>query len=155
MNKNIKTKERIIKYLLEKERKYANNQLSVDVGKKSFSNSNIVDIGEEEFIKQISLLETDGLIKVKFRTAERNLTYSISIVLFSGIINYFDDKQKQKKRKRSERIRFWIPVSISILALATSILALLLELRVIQPAQPQKPEMESTNISHKNFSCRP
>lgn len=128
--------------------------MSVDVGRKSFSNSDISDIGEEEFINQISILETDGLIAVKFRTPERNLTYSISVVLHSGIINYFDNKRKQKKQKRSERIRFWIPVSISILALAVSILALLLELQVIQPVQHQKSEMESTSIPHKNFSYR-
>lgn len=152
MNKEIKTKERVIGYLLGIERKYANNQLSVDVGRKSFSNSDIADIGEEEFIKQISILETDGLIEVKFHAGHRDLKYGIAVVLHSSVINYFNDKERQKKHKRSERIRFWIPVSISILALAVSILALLLELRVIQPMQPQKPEKESTNIFHKN-SC--
>lgn len=152
MNRNVKTKERIIRYLLGIDRKYANNQLSVDVGRKSFSNSKIADIGEEEFIKQISLLETDGLIEVKFRTGYRDLTYSITIVLLSGILNYFDDKRRIKTSKRNEWIKFCIPVSISIIALVISGIALLLELRVIEPMQQPKPELETTDVFQPNDS---
>ena len=44
------TKERVIKFLLSKEREYNNNKLSIDVGRNSFSESEISDIGEDEFI---------------------------------------------------------------------------------------------------------
>ena len=120
MNKEVKTKERIIRYLLKIERKYANNQLLVDVGRESFLNSYIANIGEEEFIKQISILETDGLIEVVFHMGHRSLKYGVSVILHSDIINYFDNKRKQARNNRNEWIKFWIPVSISIIALLKS-----------------------------------
>ena len=116
----IKNKEKVIRYLLRIERKYANNQLSVDVGRGSYSNSDIADLCEEEFIKQLSILEADGLITVKFNAGHRDLRYGISVVLHSGIINYFDDKKERRKNKRDEWIKFWIPVSISIITLLKS-----------------------------------
>ena len=152
MSKDIKTKERVIKYLLEQERKYANNQLLVDVGRELFSNSDIADIGEEDFIKQISILETDGLIEVKFHAGHRNLKYGITVVLRPYIINYFNNKRKWEINYRNEWIKFWIPVSISIIAIVISAIALLLELKVIQPWQQSKPEVETTDASQPNCS---
>ena len=113
-------KEKVIRYLLSEKREYNNNKLSVDIGRDSFANSKIFNIGEDEFIKQISELETDGLIEVKFNAGHRDLKYGVSVVLHSGIINYFDDKKERNKNKRDEWIKFWIPVSISIIALLKS-----------------------------------
>lgn len=114
------TKERVIKFLLTKEREYNNNKLSVDVGRNSFANSEISDIGENEFINQISILETEGLIKVNFRTAHRDLKYFITIDLLEPILNYFESKKSKSKLSRREWIRTYLPITISALALLKS-----------------------------------
>lgn len=114
------TKERVIKFLLSKEREYNNNKLSVDIGRNSFSESEISDIGEDEFINQISILETEGLIKVNFRTAHRSLKYFITIDLLEPILNYFDNKKSKSKSNRREWVRTYLPITISILALLKS-----------------------------------
>ena len=147
MSKTTKIKEKVIQYLLNMKREYTNNQLSIDISREIFFNSCIASIGEEEFIKQLSILETDGLINVKFHSGRRDLSYGISIALYSDIINYFDNKRKQAKNTRDEWIKFWIPVSISIVAIVISAIALLLELKVIQPMQQSKPELETTDVS--------
>lgn len=114
------TKERVIKFLLTKEREYNNNKLSVDVGRNSFANSEISDVGENEFINQISILETEGLIKVNFRTAHRDLKYFITIDLLEPILNYFESKKSKSKLSRREWIRTYLPITISALALLKS-----------------------------------
>ena len=114
------TKERVIKFLLSKEREYSNNKLSVDVGRNSFANSEISDIGEDEFINQISILETEGLIKVNFRTAHRDLKYYITIDLLEPILNYFESKKSKSKLSRREWVRTYLPITISALALLKS-----------------------------------
>ncbi len=106
------TKERVIQYLLSKDRNYNDNKISVDVGRKSFSESEICDIGEEEFINQISILETEGLIRVNFHTAHRDLKYYITIDLYASILNYFNDKKSKSKSQRmgknlSSYYNFW------------------------------------------------
>ena len=114
------TKERVIKFLLSKEREYSNNKLSVDVARNSFANSEISDIGEDEFINQISILETEGLIKVNFRTAHRDLKYYITIDLLEPILNYFESKKSKSKLSRREWVRTYLPITISALALLKS-----------------------------------
>ena len=114
------TKERVIKFLLSKEREYNNNKLSVDVGRNSFFESEISDIGEDEFINQISILETEGLIKVNFRTAHRDLKYFITIDLLEPILNYFDNKKSKTKSNRREWVRTYLPITISGIALLKS-----------------------------------
>ena len=140
------TKERVIQYLLSKERTYNDNKLYVSVSRKSFSESEISDIGESVFIHHLSLLETDGLITVTFRTGHRDLSYRVVIVLHSSIINYFEDKKMASINRRNNWIQFWIPVCLSAVALAVSIIALLLELKVIQPMQQPKIEVGTTDV---------
>ena len=57
-NWKMNTKESVIQYLLSKEREYKNNKLSVNVSRNSFVDSKIAAIGEEEFINQLSILES-------------------------------------------------------------------------------------------------
>lgn len=116
----MKTKERVIQYLLSKDRNYNDNKISVDVGRKSFSESEICDIGEEEFINQISILETEGLIRVNFRTAHRDLKYYITIDLHAPILNYFNNKKSNSKSNRREWVRTYLPITISGIALLKS-----------------------------------
>ena len=116
----MKTKERVIKYLLSKEREYRNNKLSVNVGRNSFIDSNIADIGEKEFVNQLSILETEGLIKVNFHSAHRDLRYYITIDLLESILNYFESQKSKSKLSRREWVRTYLPISISVLALLKS-----------------------------------
>jgi len=116
----MKTKERVIKYLLSKEREYRNNKLSVNVGRNSFIDSNIADIGEKEFVNQLSILETEGLIKVNFHSAYRDLRYYITIDLLEPILNYFESQKSKSKLSRREWVRTYLPISISVLALLKS-----------------------------------
>ena len=114
-------KESIIKFLLSLDRNYNNNKLSVDVSRSCFISSKIASIGENEFINQLSLLETEGIIKVNFRTKNRDLQYYISIDLYEPLLNYFN-KKKASRRKTINHIlweffKFIIPVTISLLAL--------------------------------------
>lgn len=120
-------KEQVIKYILSIDREYKNNRLSVDISRKNFIESELSFISEEEFINQLSLLETEGYITVNFRTGDRNLQYYITVILHDLIINYFENKKLKKIEIRNQWIQFWIPISISIAALIVSILALILE----------------------------
>lgn len=120
-------KEQVIKYILSIDREYKNNRLSVDISRKNFNESELSFISEEEFINQLSLLETEGYITVNFRTGDRNLQYYITVILHDLIINYFENKKLKNIEIRNQWIQFWIPISISIAALIVSILALILE----------------------------
>lgn len=120
-------KEQVIKYILSIDREYKNNRLSVDISRKNFIESELSFISEEEFINQLSLLETEGYITVNFRTGDRNLQYYITVILHDLIINYFENKKLKNIEIRNQWIQFWIPISISIAALIVSILALILE----------------------------
>lgn len=124
------TKERVIKYLLSKERKYNANKLSVDVGRKTFEKSGISDIGESEFINQLSILETEGFITVHFRTAHRDLTYFVTIDLYEPIIDYFGKKKSRKRRNRIDMIKWLIPLAISVMSLLWNIINSLLYSRL-------------------------
>lgn len=72
-----------------------------------------------------------------------------------GIRKVIYENQKAKEirtQKRNNWIQFWIPVCLSAVALAVSIIALLLELKVIQPKQQPKIEVETTDVSQPNYS---
>jgi hypothetical protein len=129
------TKERVIQFLLSIERQYRGNGLQIDVSRNKFNCSAISDIGEEEFIKILSILEVERLIEVNFPTGRKNLQYSITVKLFEPIINYFSNKKIHAKKSRRElfnEIRAWITLLISICAFALSIYSLYL-----QYAQPK------------------
>lgn len=117
------TKEKVIRYLLSLEREFKNNSLYVDISRKKFNASKISKMGETELMNQLILLDTEGLIKLKFRTGYRNLEYSIPTILSNDIIHYFDKKRNQKMHKCIEVIKWLIPTIISLLALIISILS--------------------------------
>lgn len=116
-----KTKDRIIKYLLSLDREYINNSIQVSISKKSLETSQLSDIGEEELINQLALMEAEGLITLEFSTAHRNLKYYINIILEPPILNYFLMKKKNAKHIIWEVIKFAVPTIISIIALLKSI----------------------------------
>lgn len=120
------TKEQVIKYLLSLDREY-NNKLSVDVSRTKFESSEISSIGEDEFINQLSILETEGYILVNFRTGYRDLKYYITVILYDKIINYFEDKKQKKIERRNQWIQFWIPICFSVIAIILSICSLVLQ----------------------------
>lgn len=140
-------KERVIDYLLGIERQYVDHKLRVCVSKNTYNSSTITDIEETDLINQLSILETEGYIKVSFRAPQRDLSHWFYVDLLSPILNYYDNKQIQKATKRNNWIQFWIPVCLSAIALAVSIIALLLELQLIQPKQQPKTEAETTDVS--------
>lgn len=47
------------------------DKLSVDISRNNFETSCIKDIGEKQFIKTLSILETEGMVRVNFRTSRR------------------------------------------------------------------------------------
>lgn len=118
-------KTRVIKYLLSKERKYNNGKLSVEIGRKTFQQSELSDMGENEFINQLSILETEGFITVHFRATHRDLTYFITVDLHEPIINYFKNKKAKKINNRREIIRTYIPITLSLIAIIISIISLI------------------------------
>lgn len=129
------TKEKVIQYLLSLDREYTQNKLSVDVGRNKFQSSTIKDIGEDKFIEILSLLETEGMIRVNFRTHRRDLQYYITIDLYEPIINYFNRKRVKRTRNFIEVIKWLIPTLISLIALVVAILSYLNTLQVQQLMQ--------------------
>lgn len=123
-------KTRVIKYLLSKERNYNNNKLSVEIGRETFEQSEISNIGETEFINQLSVLETEGFITVHFRSPRRDLAYFITVDLHEPIINYFENKKARKQKSRMDIIKWLAPLSISILSLLWNIINSLLYSRL-------------------------
>ncbi|WP_024347372.1 hypothetical protein [Lacrimispora indolis] len=123
--KTISTREQIIKYLLSLQREYKKNQIQVTISRNSFNGSDISNIGEQELINQLAILETEGLITVNFLGPKRDLSCYITIILHDTVLNYFDNKKQIKITQRNQWIQFWIPVSISVVALVVSIIALL------------------------------
>lgn len=117
------TKDNVIRYLLSLDREFKNNVLYVNISHKNFNESKISKIGEEELINQLMLLDTERLIKLKFRTGCRNLDYYIPTILSNDIIHYFDKKKKQKIRNYIEVVKWLVPIIISLLALIISILS--------------------------------
>lgn len=124
------TKEKVIQYLLSLDREYTQNKLSVDVGRNKFQSSSIKDIGEDKFIEILSLLETEGMICVNFRTHRRDLQYYITIDLYEPIINYFNRKRVKRTHNFIEVIKWLIPTIISFIALVVAILSYLNTLQV-------------------------
>lgn len=113
-------KTRVIKYLLSKERNYNNGKLSVEIGRKTFEQSELSDMGENEFINQLSILETEGFITVHFRTPRRDLACFVTVDLNEPIINYFKNKKAQTTISKREWVRTYIPIIISAIALIKS-----------------------------------
>ena len=123
----LNTKEQVIKFLLSLNRDYVNNHIQVSVSRDKFNESDLSHIGENEFINQLSLLETSELITVKFRTCHRDLKYYIDIILNDPILNYFDKKSKESKKSKREfwnEFRAWITLILAILGFVLSILSL-------------------------------
>lgn len=60
------TKEEVIKYLLSLDKEYKNGEVSVTVNRSGFNSSVISPLGEAEFINQISLLEVEKIIQIKY-----------------------------------------------------------------------------------------
>lgn len=125
-------KEKVIKYLLSLDREYNQNKLSVDVIRNNFESSDIGKIGEQEFIRILSLMETEGLIRVNFHTNRRDLKYYITIELYEPIINYFNKKRADRTHKIVEVIKWLIPTIISLIALIVAILSYMNSLTVQQ-----------------------
>ena len=113
----LSTKEQVIMFLLSLEREYKSNNIQTSVSRNKFNDSDISNIGENEFINQLSILETAGLITVNFSTGHRDLKYYITVILHEPILNYFDNKKKNVKHIIWELVKFLIPTIISIIAL--------------------------------------
>lgn len=113
-------REKVIKFLLSIEREYKSNKLSINISRNNFESSKISSLGEEKFINQLAILETEGLIKVNFHTGHRSLQYYITIELYEPIINYFNKKKRRKTHNFIEVIKWLVPTCISILALLKS-----------------------------------
>lgn len=111
-------REAVISFLLNLEREYTKGNLHVSVSRISF---NIPEMTEEEFIYEISLLESDSFISVNFPTGRRDLSYYITVKLLPPILHYHENKKITKKQNRTKWIQFWIPVTISTLALLWNI----------------------------------
>lgn len=68
-------------------------------------------------------------------------------------VAYENQKAKEARiQRRNNWIQFWIPVCLSAIALGVSIIALLLELKVIEPVQQPRTEVETTDASQPNYS---
>lgn len=111
-------RETVIDFLLNLDREYTKGKLHVDVSRKSF---NIPNMTEEEFIYEISLLESDYFISVNFPSGHRDLSVYITITLCPPILHYYENKSVIKKQNTTKWIQFWIPVVISTLALLWNI----------------------------------
>lgn len=122
------TKERVIQFLLSTEREYKENGLQVTISRNKYNSSEINDIGEDDFINILSILETEKFIYVNFPTGHKNLQYSITVKLYEPIINYFNNKRETRRIERNQWIQFWVPVSLSVIALIISIIGLILKL---------------------------
>lgn len=116
MSKN--KRETVIDFLLNLDREYTKGKLYVNVSRKSF---NIPNMAEDEFINEISLLESDYFISVNFPTGHRDLSHFITITLNPPILHYYENKKSIKKQNHTKWIQFWIPVTISALALLWNI----------------------------------
>lgn len=68
-------------------------------------------------------------------------------------VAYENQKAKEiRTQNRNNWIQFWIPVCLSAIALGISIIALLLELKVIEPVQQPRIEVETTDVSQPSYS---
>lgn len=68
-------------------------------------------------------------------------------------VAYENQKAKESRiQRRNNWIQFWTPVCLSAIALGVSIITLLLELKVIEPVQQPKIEVETTDVSQPSYS---
>ena len=118
------TKEEVIKYLLSLDKEYKNGEVSVTVNRSGFNSSVISPLGEAEFINQISLLEVEKIIQIKYSSGRRgDLKYYITIILENPILKYFEIKKEKSKTKAYKiftEVRLWFALIISIISLVFS-----------------------------------
>lgn len=122
-----KQDERIIRFLLSLKQEATVNGIEVVVTRQAFNDSKLArsrfsPICEDEFIRRLITLDARSFVKAVFKTQERNLAYSVRVVLLPAIHDYSYNKKRDRIANRNYWIQFIVPVVASIAALVVSIL---------------------------------
>lgn len=75
---------------------------------------------EKQAAQLLHLIQTDGLIKIKFKPNSGDFKVFWRIDLTSKCVHYFDNKHDKNTIKRREQIKTYVPIIISTIALIFS-----------------------------------
>ncbi len=122
----VKRRLAIVRFLLSQDRDQKN---IVKVGKSKYT---LKHISEEDFVRELDLMEKDQLIRCSSPVfnPSADLTNWREIVLLPPIFQYekdMKDKKQEVSRKQFQTIREWLALAISIVALAVSIYSIWLQ----------------------------
>lgn len=116
-------KEQIIHFLTTEYENQKSNPIIIDR-----SSIHGLQLAEDEIVKILITLDTEGLIIAKPRSPHKDFSLYWEITLNKECLKYFEYKKKDIIVNRRDWVKTYIPITISFFALIISIISLLISL---------------------------